>query len=142
MRLAAALLGFALIVFSGCAGLSPRGTAGEDAGVAASPGPDLMGVWRGTAFAVPGSSHLTSTPVELRISDDGTWAWTSQGVVKAHGTVARRGDRLILHAAENPSGTAEPIQLQHRGDHLWGVSRYFIPGAMSAVDLRHQGSTR
>ena len=104
--------------------------------------PDLTGTWRGTAFAVPGSSHLVSTAVELHIAADGTWTWKAGNATKASGTVGRHGDRVVLQAGPS-TGTAgaaaDQIQLQQRGDHLWGVSRYFIPGAPSAVDLRRQG---
>ena len=93
---------------------------------------------------MPGSSYLTSTAVQLDITPQGTWTWKAGGATKATGTVVRYGDQVVLQAgpAKGVMGSvAESVPLEWRGDHLWGVSRYFIPGAQSAVDLQRQGVT-
>ena len=130
-----------VLAATGCTAAQHRVAEVDDAG-SAIPAPDLTGTWRGTAFAVPGSSYFTSTPVELQINPGGTWAWKAGGTTKATGTVVRHGNRVVLEAGPTNGGTgstADEIQLQQRGDHLWGVSRYFIPGAQSAIDLRQDG---
>jgi hypothetical protein len=140
MRLAAVTVLGSLIAATGCTTGHGHVSAVDDGGLAAI-GPDLTGRWRGTAFAVPGSSHLTSTGVELEITPGGTWTWKAGSASKATGTILRRGDQVILQAGSSsgfPGAAADVIPLRRRGDHLWGVSRYFIPGAPSAVDLRRQ----
>ena len=58
----------------GCAVVTTqRADVTADAAGVAAPGPDLVGTWRGTAFAVPGSTYGITTPVELQIRPDGTW---------------------------------------------------------------------
>jgi hypothetical protein len=140
MRLSAVVVLGVLVAATGCTTGGQTSAVVDDGGMAAV-APDLAGTWRGTAFAVPGSSHLTSTGVELEITPGGSWAWKSGGATKASGTVFRRGDRVLLQAGPSSGlsgATADVIPLQQRGDHLWGVSRYFIPGAQSAVDLQRQ----
>jgi hypothetical protein len=144
MRLVTVITLGLMLAASGCTSVRDRVSTADDDAVSASVAPDLAGTWRGTAFAVPGSSHLTSTAVELDITPGGTWAWRAGGATKATGTVVRHGDQVMLQAgpAKGVLGSVgESIPLQQRGDHLWGVSRYFIPGAQSAVDLRRQGPT-
>ena len=129
-----------VLAATGCTSAPRLAAVGDDAGSAA-PGPDLVGVWRGTAFAIPGSLYMTTIPVEIEIRPDGTWTWKSRGAAKATGTIARQGGHVILHAGPSkgtPGAAADEIPLDLRGDHLWGLSRYFIPGAPSAIDLHRQ----
>jgi hypothetical protein len=135
MRWIAAVLG-SVVLMSGCAGAGAMrsGEAVDGAG-AATPAMELVGAWEGTAFAVPGSNYFVSTPVELTIKPDGTWRWSQRGREQAIGTVRYRGDSVVLD--EHISTNAEQrIELQRRGDTLWGLSGAFIPGAPSAVELR------
>ena len=122
------------IATTACTTLQHDARIGNDA-VSALPGPSLAGTWRGTAFAIPGSAYYTAKSVELRIEPDGTWAWISGGETEASGTVLRRDGRVIFR-----SGPATEMELQHTGDHLWGVTRTFIEGAQSAIDLRRDGA--
>jgi hypothetical protein len=105
----------------------------------AAPAPDLIGTWRGTAFAVPGSLYGTSTPVELTVNPDGTWAWSKKGQEQARGYVEVRGTRVFFREERAKEG-AQTIELQRRGDHLWGLSGAFIPEFPSAIDLRKVAS--
>jgi hypothetical protein len=131
---------FLLLALTGCAGTDRLSTArrGDDAGVAA-PGPGVVGTWSGTAFAVPGSAYLISVPIEVTIHPDGTWRWTSRGHEQGSGRARMAGDRVVLDESK-AAAVEEPIQLQRRGDTLWGISRAFIQGAVSAVELRRAGS--
>ena len=128
------------LTLTGCARVERLASVGasDDAG-AALPGPDLVGTWTGTAFAVPGSAYLISVPVEVTINPDGTWRWTSRGQEQASGRVRMAEGRVVLDASKAVA-TEEPIQLQRRGDALWGISRAFIQGAPSAVELRRPAS--
>ena len=124
----------ALLTLTGCAGRNERQMATDAAG-AAAPGPDLVGTWRGIAFAVPGANYGISTAVELTINPDGSWSWSKGSERQATGHARIRGDRVLL-AEDTAKEGAQTIELIRRGDHLWGVSRAFIPGWMSAVDLQ------
>ncbi len=127
-----------LLTLAGCAGSRLSRDAGDPAGMAA-PGPDLVGTWRGMAFAVPGSNYGVSTPVELAINPDGTWSWSKNGVRQAAGRVHLRGDRVIF-TEDTAREIEETIDLARRGEHLWGVSRAFLPGMITGVDLRRDPS--
>ena len=135
MRVAITAL-IVLVTAAGCTGHGPlHSGAAIDAAGAATPALDLVGTWRGTAFAVPGSNYLVSAPVELTIKPDGTWRRTERGQERAIGQLRYRGPHLVLD--ETTSNNAEHrISLQRRGDTLWGLSGAFIPGAISAVELR------
>jgi hypothetical protein len=134
MRQLAVILA-ALLSLGGCAAASGGPRAAADAAGAAAPGPDLVGTWRGTAFAVAASYYGLSTPVELTINADGTWSWSKRGDRQAAGHAVMRGNRVLLvEAIAKENG--QTIELMLRGDHLWGVSRAFIPGWVSAVDLQ------
>jgi hypothetical protein len=143
MHYLAALVSVA-VVLAGCAGMrtAPTG-AGDDGAVYAAPGPDLVGTWKGTAFAVGGTLYHISAPVELTIEPDGDWSWRMGGKVQGRGRVASRGADVILvedwALKGNTQGTnaaEETIDLQRRGDQLWGVTRAFIPGAQNAIQLK------
>jgi hypothetical protein len=121
-----------LLVTSGCA--SPSHLTAADATGSAAPGPDLAGTWRGTAFAVGGSNYLISTPVDVTINPDGTWSWSKRGQQQAKGHATKRGTRLVLEEETAKEG-AQTIVLEQRGTELSGLSRAFIPGAISAVQL-------
>ena len=125
------------VTAAGCAAGSATRQASSGEGMAA-PGPELVGTWRGTAFAVPGANYGTSTPVELTITPDGTWTWAKRGERQATGRVRLQGDQVVLEEAGPSPRPVEAIRLEQRGDHLWGVSRAFIPGWMSAVDLMRE----
>jgi hypothetical protein len=129
----------AVLALGGCVAGSGPTRAAIGAEGAAAPAPELVGTWRGMAFAVPGSNYLISTPVELTIDPDGRWRWTKSGQQQAAGRMRMRGDRVFLHE-ETAKEDEQTIELMRLGDHLWGVSRAFIPGAMSAVDLRKESS--
>ena len=125
----------AALVMSGCAMGLARAPSASDGAAMAAPGPDLVGTWRGIAFAVPGSNYGVSTAVELTIAPDSTWIWTKGGQRQASGRVRMHGDRAVFEEGVDGRGI-KANELQRRGDHLWGVSHTFIPGWMSAVDLR------
>jgi hypothetical protein len=125
----------ALLTFSGCASGAGSLRAAGDAEGAAAPGPELVGTWTGTAFGAPGSLYGISAPVELTIKPDGTWSWSKRGQQQATGRVRVRGDRVFLDEDTAKEG-AQTIQLQRRGEHLWGLSRAFVPETISAVDLQ------
>jgi hypothetical protein len=128
----------AALTLSGCAaGSMTRAQAEGNAEGMAAPGPDLVGTWRGTAFAVPGANYGVSTPVEITIGPDGTWSWTKGGQRQAGGRVWVQGGRVVFDEG-TASKHVKANELQRRGDHLWGVSHTFMPGWMSAVDLRRQ----
>jgi len=135
MRMIAAVL-VSVFAVAGCARVEPlQSGAAIDAAGAATPAMDLVGTWEGTAFAVPGSNYLISAPVELTIKPDGTWRRTERGQERAIGILRYHENRVILD--EQKSTAAEQrIELQRRGDTLWGLSPAFIQGAASAVELR------
>ena len=93
MRLVTVIALGVMLAASGCTSMHREVSAANDDAVSAAVAPDLAGTWRGTAFAVSGSSHLTATGVELDITPDGTWAWKSGGATKATETVVRRATR-------------------------------------------------
>ena len=128
-----------MLVLGGCATGSRVARMNEPAQGFAAPGPDLVGTWRGTAFAVPGSLYGLSAPVDLTVNPDGTWSWSKKGQEQARGRIEIRGDRVFLHEDHAKDG-AQTIQLRRRGDHLWGVSGAFIPAFPSGVDLRKTAS--
>ena len=86
----------ALLMLAGCAVGSARQQVAGDAAGAAAPGPDLVGTWRGTAFAVAGSNYGISTPVEITINPDGTWTWSNRGGRQAAGHAMVHGDCVLL----------------------------------------------
>lgn len=131
-----AVLLLALLTLSGCASGTGSLRAAGDAEGAAAPAPELVGTWTGMAFGVPGSFFGTSTPVELTIKPDRTWSWSKRGQQQATGRVWVRGDRVFLDEDTAKEGGAQTIQLQRRGEHLWGLSRAFLPETISAVDLQ------
>jgi hypothetical protein len=132
-----------LVVFGGCARVRGAMTAGDDAAGYAAPAPDLVGTWRGTAFAVGGDLYHVSATIELTIEPDGTWTWSKGGQVQGRGRVAARGDRVILDedwarkgATQTTNAAEERIELRRRGNELWGVTRAFIPDSQNAVTLK------
>jgi hypothetical protein len=143
MRHLAAVL--ALLAFAGgCANVRTALTGGADDTVYAAPSPDLVGTWRGIAFAVGGDLYHISRSVELTIRPDGTGSWSSGGEVQGTGRVASRGADVVLSEdwarkgnTISTNAAAETIQLKRRGDsELWGVTRAFIPDAQNAIDLK------
>jgi hypothetical protein len=66
-------------------------------------------VTRTAAVAVQGSSHFTSTRVEVRIAPDGTWRWSSGGETRGGGTIVRSGEHVTLK-----SGTAFAVVTRRR----------------------------
>ena len=128
-----------LVLLGGCATGSRVVRSGERTEGYAAPAPDLVGTWRGTAFAVPGSLYGISSPVDLTIHPDGSWSWSKRGQEQARGRLEMRGDRAFLHEDRAKEG-AQTIQLMRRGDHLWGLSGAFVPEFPSAVDLRKVAS--
>lgn len=139
MRLAATVLMVA-VLSTGCARLGPlQSGAAVDADGAATPAMDLVGTWTGTAFGVPGSLYLISTPVELTIKPDGTWSWSKRGQEQAIGRMRFRGSRIVLDETKSTE-VEQRIELERRGDTLWGLSSAFIQGTVSAVELRKVGS--
>ena len=129
-----AVLILALLMLGGCAAGSRPSQASTDTSGMAAPGPDLVGTWRGMAWAVPGSLYLTNTPVELTINPDGTWTRSRRGEPQASGRVRVVGDRVFLDE-EKSKDVEQRIELRRSGGHLWGVREALIPGAISAVDL-------
>ena len=130
----------AIVLMSwGCATGLPTPHRGADAEGFASPGPDLTGVWRGTAMPVAGNLNETPVAVELTISPDGTWHWAKRGQEQARGHARVRGAQVLLEQDQGRD-TVGVIQLQQRGDHLWGVTGAFVPGAMNSVRLEKAGS--
>ena len=126
----------AALVFTSCTTVrTARLPDAGDAAGSAAPGPDLVGRWEGTAFAVPGSNYYISTPVELNIKPDGTWTWSKRGQQQATGRLVQRGDRVIFEETRANEG-AQRIVLQRNGEQISGLSRAFIPGAISAVQLQ------
>ena len=140
------VLSFALVltVAAGCTTVrSPLTRTSDDFEGYAAPGPDLVGTWRGTAFAVGDTLYHISTPVELVIAPDGTWTWNIRGAEQGRGRVVARGNDVILRedwarkgSTQTTNAAEEVIDLERRGDELWGVTRAFIPGAQNAVQLR------
>jgi hypothetical protein len=129
------LLVVVAMILTGCTSMhTARGSDAASTSGFASPGPDLVGRWQGTAFAVPGANYYISAPVDLQIRPDGTWTWSKQGQQQAVGRVVQRGDRLFFEESRANEG-AQRIVLQRRGDEISGLSRAFIPGAISAVQL-------
>ena len=126
-----------LLVTGGCAVVRSSHVDATDADAtgSAAPGPELAGIWRGTAFAVAGSAYLISTPVDVTIRPDGTWNWSKRGQEQAKGRIAMRGKRILLEEQTAKEG-AQTIVLEQRGTELSGLSRAFIPGAISAVQLQ------
>ena len=110
-----------LLIASGCASARPSQVtaADPDATGSAARGPDLAGTWRGTAFAVGGSTYLISTPVDITINPDGTWNWSKRGQQQAKGRVTMRGNRLVLEEETAKEG-AQTIVLEQRGTELSG----------------------
>ena len=132
MRTAIVVLA-AILALGGCA----TGASNDAAGAASpAPAPDLVGTWRGTAFAVPGSNYGVSTPVELTIAPDGSWSWSKRGQRQAAGRGRIHRDLVLVEEAGAGTRNIQAMSLKRRGDHLWGVSPAFIPGWMSAVDLQ------
>ena len=129
-----ALVFTTVLALSACS-TTVRSGGVPDAAGSAAPGPDLVGTWRGSAIAVGGSNYGISTPVELTIQPDGTWSWSKRGQRQASGRVRVQGSRVLLDE-DTAVVTEETIQLQRRGDELWGVSPAFIAGFASAVNLQ------
>jgi hypothetical protein len=132
-----------LTLLCGCARLQELTAGVDDTTGYAAPGPDVVGTWRGTAFAVGGDLYHVSAAVELVINPDGTWQWSKGGQVQGRGRVATRGDRVILDEDWARKGTTqgtnaaeERIELKRRGDELWGVTRAFIPDSQNAITLK------
>jgi hypothetical protein len=122
------------VVLSGCAGAQRADMRRSDTAGLASPGPALVGTWRGLAMN-PEYGGPVDTDVELTIRADGTWQWgKGGGDVQARGYVARADDRVVLEA-EQAKDLEQRIQLQRTGDTLWGVSHAFIPGRTTTVRL-------
>ena len=146
MRHYAALVSM-LAVLGGCAGMRTASIVpADDTVVYAAPGPDLVGTWKGTAFAVGGTLYHISAPVELTIEPGGRWSWAMGGKAQGGGRVASRGTDVVLEEdwalKGNTQGTnaaEETIDLKRRGDELWGVTRAFIPGAQNAIQLKKVG---
>lgn len=136
MRHASVAILVLAVLVGGCAGPSSRARVAEDAAVAAAPGPDLVGTWSGTVFAVTGSHQHTAAPVELTINADGTWSWSKRGALQGRGHVVKAGPRVLLKEDVLSQEGAERIELEQRGTQLYGLSRAFIPGAMNAVQLQ------
>jgi hypothetical protein len=134
-----------LLLLGGCAGAraSLASSASEAEGYAA-PGPDLVGTWQGRVWVLEGTvNEFTSVPVDLTVSPDGTWSWSTKGQVQGRGTVAVHGDRVVLQETwarkgntQPTNGATEMIQLKHSRGQLWGVTRAFMPNAENAVQLK------
>jgi hypothetical protein len=121
-----------------------RATGEHDMAVSASPGPDLVGTWRGRAWVLAGTvNEFNSVAVDLTIKPDGTWSWSTKGQEQGHGRVAVRGNGVTLHETWSRHGNTdatnaaqETIVLKRTGDELWGVTRAFMPSAQNAVELK------
>jgi hypothetical protein len=134
-----------LLLLGGCASARASLTqSASDTQGYASPGPDLVGKWQGRVWVIEGTvNEFTSVPVDLTINPDGTWNWSTKGQVQGRGTVAVRGDRVILQETWAQKGSTQPtnaaaerIQLRYSHDQLWGVTRAFMPNAENAVQLK------
>ena len=134
MKVAVLVVTALVVLCSGCASVRTSRETPDTSGMAAPP-PDLVGTWSGTVFAVPGSLYLISTPVELTVKPDGTWTWSKRGQEQARGRVVKHGTHVVFEEDRAKEG-AQRIELEQRGTQLWGVSRAFIPGAPSAVQLQ------
>jgi hypothetical protein len=129
VRLAAVLL-----ILGGCAAGPGMSRVAEDTEGLAAPAPEMVGTWRGMAMATAGDLTQTTVPIELTIRPDGTWAWSKRGAEQASGRAFVRGDRVVLQE-DKSTNTPRTVQLQRRGDMLWGVTPEFVPGAMNSVQL-------
>ena len=65
--------------------------------------------------------------------------WSKRGQEQAIGRMRFRGPHVVLDETKSTE-TEQRIELERRGDTLWGLSRAFIPGAVSAVELKKVGS--
>lgn len=126
----------AAFAFSGCAGMLRADAGDVEATGAASPGPALVGTWKGQA-SQPEYPGPARTAVELTIRPDGTWQWgKGNDDVRARGIVRRATrDEVVLETQEAKDAAAQRIQLQRTGDTLWGLSEAFIPGRPASVKL-------
>jgi hypothetical protein len=138
MRRIASVIAIVLLSW-GCATGSRPTTAAMDADGYAAPAPDMVGVWRGAAMPVAGNLNEAPVGVELTIDPDGTWRWTRRGQEQASGHTRLRGSQVLL-LQDKGRDTVAVIQLQRRGDLLWGVTGAFVPGAINSVQLRKAAS--
>jgi hypothetical protein len=134
------------LMVAGCASFSGRATARDGEPSASVPGGrPLAGHWQGGLWETGGSFYQGSTPIDLRIAEDGAWTGTF-GTAEAAGAARLRGDRLILSGtATAPDGTPEAVYLTLKGDdrRRWGETHATFKGreAPAAVSLTRAGGS-
>ena len=131
-----------VLAAAGCAHASrERVAAVEPSASVSQPREGLAGHWQGTVWETAASFNQGSTPLDLKVSEDGTWRGT---VGKAEGAGTTRLDRhgrLVLSgAAVGPDGTRDPVNFVLGGDSTrrWGamVGRFQGREEHASVSLR------
>jgi hypothetical protein len=119
-----ALAVLAALAAAGCGHATARArTAVEPSASVSQSMQSLAGHWQGTVWETAASLYQGSTPLDLRLADDGTWRGT---VGKAEGSgTARldgRGRLVISGTAIAPDGTRDPVSFRLVGDSTrrWG----------------------
>ena len=109
------------IAVGGCA--SVRGTYDAPAASISSAAPSLAGHWQGIIWETGASLFQGRTPLDLQISEDGTWRGTV-GKADASGTAwLDRHGWLVLSGSAGPSdGHQDVVYYQLAGDSVrrWG----------------------
>jgi len=115
-----------VLAAAGCAHVSRDGVAAVEPSASVRESMQgLAGHWQGTVWETASSLYQGTTPLDLRISDDGTWRGT---VGKAEGAGTARLDRhgrLVLSGtAAGPDGTQDPVSFVLGGDSTrrWGAT--------------------
>jgi hypothetical protein len=117
----------------GCAGTATETGASSAAASAAA----LCGTWHGS-FGYSGDDNLSSwgsSGLTLQVGKDSTYALKWGDRPASLGTVAERGNRVIL---DDASGSQ--ITLVHSGDTLYGVTRDSASGRPAVMSLEKQES--
>jgi hypothetical protein len=103
----------------------------------------LAGHWQGVIGETAGFYTQGSTPLDLKITPDGTWSGTI-GKARASGTARFKGRDLVLSGTAHPAtGGDEPVYLRLTGDETrrWGETRRDFSGGdtHANVSLRKTG---
>lgn len=97
----------------------------------------LAGHWQGTIYETAGSLVTGSTPVDIRIAEDGTWRGTI-GKAAASGRADLRRRRLVLSGTtQTPDGARQPVYFTLTGDERrrWGETMGMFGGRSERAEI-------
>jgi len=125
------------LVVTGCAGpATETGVGGTDPTAASSSAAVLCGTWQGS-FAHPGADYTSPrrTELALQVRGDSTYTLTWGTRPPSTGTIAARGNRVILN-----DSSGSQITLMHTGDTLYGLMKDSDNGRAAMMSLEKQAS--